>query len=129
MNLIDYLLKLAQTVFNDFVQRGLWDKCINATLGQSGLLLITDTVSQGYTCFNCGKKGLNKKENCPDPVKKQQKLERDKLDIEKGCPQQPTNVNNRGKYIPHEWRAPETTEHNKRVINNYPYTYNPVIKG
>ena len=28
---VDYVLELARTVFNDFVQRGLLDKCINVT--------------------------------------------------------------------------------------------------
>ena len=130
MDLVDYVLKLARTVYNDFVQRGLWDKCINATPGQSGLLSVTDMVSEGYTCFNCGKKGLHKKEKYPDPDNKErQKFERDQFNIEKGFPQQPTKFNNRGKVIHHKWRASEEAEHNKRVIDKHPYTYNPVIKG
>ena len=70
MDSIDYVLTLARTVYNDFVQRGLWDKCINATPGQSGLLSIADVVAEGYTCFNCGKNGHHKKEICPEPVNK-----------------------------------------------------------
>ena len=130
MDSVDYELKLTRTVYIDFVQRGLWDKCINTTPGQSGFLSITDMVSEGYTCFNCGKKGLHKKEKCPDPVNKErQTLERDKFNIQKGRPQQPKKFNNRGKEIPHKWRAPEEAEHNKRVIDKHPYTYNQVITG
>ena len=66
-----YVLELARSVYNDFVQRGLWDKCINATPGQSGLLAAAATVAEGYTCFNCGAKGKHKKENCPEPVNKE----------------------------------------------------------
>ena len=82
-------------------------------------------------CFNCGKKRLHKKENCPEPVNKErQKLERDKLTLEKGRgPRQSTKFINRGKPVPHKWRALEEAEHNKRVIDNLPYTYNSVIKG
>ena len=109
----------------------MWDKCINATPGQSGLLSITDSVAEGYICFNCGKKGLHKKENCPEPInKKRPKLERDKFNLEKGRgPRHSTKFNNRGKPIPHKWRASEEEEQNKRVIDKLPYTYNPVIKG
>ena len=124
------MLTLARTVLSDFVQRCLWDKCINATPGQSGLLSITDTVSEGYTCFNCGKKRLHKKEKCHDPVnKEQQKLEKEKFNIEKGRPQQPKKINNKGKEIPCKWRAPKAAENNKQVINNLPHTYSPVMKG
>ena len=28
---VDYVLKYARTVYNNFIQRGIWDKCINAT--------------------------------------------------------------------------------------------------
>ena len=58
-------------------------------------------------------------------------MERDKFNLEKGRgdPQQPTKFINRGKKIPHKWRAPEEAEHSKRVIDKHPYTYNPVIKG
>ena len=59
VDLVDYVLKYAQIVYNDFVQRGMWDKCIYATPGKSGLLSINDIVSEGYTCFNCGKKRLH----------------------------------------------------------------------
>ena len=58
---VDFVLKYSQTVYNDFVQKGMWDKCINATPGQSGLLPLIDTVAEGYMCFNCGKKGHHKK--------------------------------------------------------------------
>ena len=62
MRTVDYVLKNACTVYNDFVQKEIWDTCINATPGQSDLLSITDTVSKGYICFNYGKKGHHKKE-------------------------------------------------------------------
>ena len=110
----------------------MWDKCINATPRQSGLLFITDSVAEGYMYFNCGKKELHKKENCPELVNKErQKLERDKFTLEKGRggPRQSIKFNNRRKPIPNKWRATEEAEHNKRVIDNLPYTYNPVIKG
>ena len=44
---VDYILKYACTVYNDFVQKGMWDKCINATPEQSDLLttIPADTVS------------------------------------------------------------------------------------
>ena len=112
MKTVDYVLKYARTVYNDFVQKGMWDKRINATPGQSGLLSITDTVSENYVCFNCGKKVHHKKENCPEPVnKEQQQLERDKFNLEKGCgPQQSTKFKNTGKPIPHKWRVLEESE-------------------
>ena len=68
MKIVDYVLKHTHTVYNDFVQKGMLDECINATPGKSGLLFITDTVAEGYTCFNYGKKGHHKKENCHEPV-------------------------------------------------------------
>ena len=115
---------------NDFLQRGLWDKCVNATPGQSGLLSIADAVAEGYTCFNCTKKGHHKKENCPEPVNKErQKSEKEKFNLEKGRPQQSEKFNNRGKEIPRKWRAPEASENNKRVIEVVPHTYDPAMKG
>ena len=85
MRVVDYVLKYAQTVYSDCTQKEMWDTCINATPVQSGLLSITDTVAVDYTCFNCGKKGHQKKENWPEPVnKEQQKLEREKFNLEKG---------------------------------------------
>ena len=102
----------------------MWDTCINVTPGQSGLLSITDTVVKGYKCFNCGKKGLHKKENCPEPVNEErQQLKRDKFNLEKvRGRQQSTKFNNTGKPIPHKWRALEELEQNKRVIDKMPYT-------
>ena len=129
---VNYVLKYAHTVYNNFVQEGIWDKCINATPGQSGLLAqaAANTVAEGYTCFNCGKKGHHKKENCPDPVNKErQKTERDKFNLEKGRPQQSAKFNNKGKEIPQKWREPEASENNKRVIDTVPHTYNKAMKG
>ena len=86
MKTVDYVLKCARTVYNDFIQKGMWDKCINATPGQSGLLTTnpTDTVSENYVCFNCGKKGNHKKEKIPQEInKEQQQLEREKFIIRK----------------------------------------------
>ena len=57
-------------------------------------------------------------------------MERDKFSLVKGHgPRQSIKFNNRGNPIPHKWRAPEEAKHNKRVIDNFPYTYNLVIKG
>ena len=96
MKIVDYVLKYAHIVYNDFIQKGMWDKCINVTPGQSGLLTTnpTDTVSENYVCFNCGKKGKHKKENCPDDVNKErQKLEREKFNLLKGrTPRQSTSI-------------------------------------
>ena len=126
---VDYVLTLARTVYNDFLQRGLWDKCINVTPEQSGLFSVADAVAEGYTCFNCGKKGHHKKENCSEPVdKERQKLEREKFNLEKGRSQQSKKFNSRGKEIPRKWRATEASD-NKRVINKVPHTYNPAMKG
>ena len=127
---VDYVLTLPRTVYNDFLQRGLQDKCINATPGQFGLLSVADAVAEGYTCFNCGRKGHHQKENCPKPVNKErQKLDREKFNLEKGRPQQSAKFNNKGKEFPCKWRAPEALENNKRVINKVPHTYNPAMKG
>ena len=56
MKTVDYALNYAHTFYNDFVQRRIWDKCINATPRQSGLLTTNppDVVSENYVCFNCG---------------------------------------------------------------------------
>ena len=133
MDSATYVLELARTVYNDFVQKGLWDKCINATPGQSGLLAAAATVAEGYTCFNCGAKGKHRKENCPHPVNEErQKVEKDKFNLERSArrgPQQSTKFNNRGRPIPKKWREPEASENNKRVIDNVPHTYNPTSKG
>ena len=60
----------------------MWDKCINATPGQSGLPAAAAAVAEGYTCFNCGAQGKHKKEYCPHPVNKErQKVERDKFNL------------------------------------------------
>ena len=45
MDSASYVLELACSVYNDFLQRGLWDKCINATPGQSGLLATAAAVA------------------------------------------------------------------------------------
>ena len=95
----------------------MWDKCINATPGLSGLLTTnpTDTISENYICFNCGKKGKHKKDNCPDPINKErQKLEREKFNLLKNrTPRQSTKFTNAGRPIPQKWRVPEASEQNK----------------
>ena len=117
-------------MYNDFVQKCLWDKCINAKPGLTGLLAAAASVAEGYTCFICGAEEKHKKENCPEPVnKEEQKLEREKFNFAKGPPQQFAKFNNKGKEIPWKWRNPEASENNKRVINNVPHTYNPATKG
>ena len=129
-----YVLKYARTVYNDFIQRGIWDKCINATPGKSGLLSTnpgTGTVSVNYKCFNCNAVGDHTVKDCPKPADKEQiKLKREEFNAARGRVQrQSTKFNNNGKPIPHKWRVPEDSEQNKRVIDNKPYTYNPTIKG
>ena len=132
MQTVNYVLKYAHIIYNNFVQEGMWDKCINVTPGQSSLLTTnpTDTVSENYVCFNCGKKRKHKKENCPEDIdKEQQKLEREKFNLLKGCiPRQSTKFTNAGKPIPLKWREPEASEQNKQVIDKNPYTYDPSIK-
>ena len=131
MNTVNYVFKYARLCYSDFVQKGAWDKCINATPGQSGLLTTNppDAVSPNYVYFNCGKKGDHKKDNCPDNIdKERQKLEREKF-LKNRPPRQSAKFNNPGKHIPHKWRAPEALEQNKRTIDNLPHTFDPTIKG
>ena len=130
MNTVNYVLKYARICYSDFVQKGAWDKCINATPGQSGLLTTnpSDALSPNYVCFNCGKKGDHKKDNCPEDVDKdRQKLERE--NFPKNCPPQQSAKFNKPQDISHKWRAPEASEQNKRTIDNIPHTYDPTIKG
>ena len=80
-----------------------------------GLLTTTppDAVSDNYVCFNCGKKGNHKKENCPEEIDKaQQKLEREKFKLGH-TPKQGSKFTNADRPIPLKWRAPEPSEQNK----------------
>ena len=74
MKIVDYVLKYTFTVYTDFVQRGIWDKCVNVIQGQLGLLTTNppDAVSENYVCFNCEKKGDHLRKNYPDPINKEQ---------------------------------------------------------
>ena len=131
MNTVNYVLKYARICYSDFVQKGAWDKYINATPGQSGLLTTNPSagVSPNYVCFNCGKKADHLKDDCPKEVDKdRQKLEREKF-LKNRPPKQGSKFTNAGKPIPLKWRAPEPSEQNKRIINLQPHTFNPTIKG
>ena len=130
MNTVNYVLKFARICYSDFVQKGAWDKCLNATPGQSGLLTTnpSDGVSPNYVCFNCGKKADHLKGDCPEDVNKErQKLEREKF-LKNRPPKQSAKFN-KPRDIPFKWRAPEASEQNKRTIDNKPHTYDPTIKG
>ena len=44
---VHYILKYTQTVYNDFVQHRIWDQCIIATPGKSGLVTTNNGTSTG----------------------------------------------------------------------------------
>ena len=117
MKTVHYVLKYARLVYNNFVQKGEWDKCINGTPSQSGLLTTNplDAVSENYFWFYCGKKGHHKKENCPEEINKErQKLEREKFNLLKGrTPKQGYKFTNAGRPIPLKGRPPEPSKQNK----------------
>ena len=116
-----YVLKYAWTVYNDFVQRGIWDQYINTTPGNSSLLSTnpgSGTVSAGYKCFNCDVVGDHLIKDCTKPIEKERiKQKWEEFNVAKGhIPSQLTKFNNTGKLIPQKWRAPEELEQN--IKNN-----------
>lgn len=135
MNTIDFVLEYANRAYLDLFQSGEWDKCINATPGAASHHTPASGVPPTTTrrplrCFNCvdtGKPDDHHLRDCPHPhdVAKIAKCRAAHPNGTRNS-QQPTSFQ---RPVNRKWRPPEAGENNKRVIDNFPYTYNPATKG
>jgi hypothetical protein len=130
MNTVEFVLEYANRAYLDLFQSGEWDACINKTPGAASHHTpvpgaTPSTPRRGLICFNCGKD--HHLRDCPEP--------RDEVKIAKARTAHPNGSRNQQqpvsfqKPVPRKWRPPEAGENNKRVIDNFPYTYNPTTRG
>jgi hypothetical protein len=121
-----YVLKNAGKAYYTLCQKGAWDKCLQQVPGESALIIPTgnpsDRPNHEIKCFNCG--GPHHLLLCPHP--------RDEAAVDKNRSthpmfkhRQPTSFKGNRPTRPIKWRFPEEGEHNKRIIDNRPFTYNP----
>ena len=120
----NYVLNYAGKAFYTLSQRGDWDKCLQQPAGEAAAHIAAggDTSSSGISCFNCG--DGHHLRHCPLP--------RDHAKITKARAEQaaaqPSKFGRRPFTRPTKWRLPEEGEHNKRVIDGKPFTFNPTSK-
>ena len=130
MKSITFALNFATQVYTDYCQQGRWESVLQRPPGGSAFPAVRDgsppvvpppeTLSEGWKCFNCGER--HHLRDCQQP--------RDPVEILKNRNNHPrgskgTNNNNTKFTVPHKWRRPEEKEHNKRVIDQKPHSWDP----
>lgn len=125
---VDFVLEYASRAYNDLYQNGDWDGCINAPPGAASHHTPANpptTPKRGLTCFNCGKD--HHLRDCPIP-RDEERISKARTAHPNGTrsQQQPASFQRR---TPHKWRPPEASENNKRIIDSFPYTFNPTSNG
>ena len=124
-----YVLAYAERAYRDLLQSGEWDRCLQKTPGKAAFLgkaeqptEFSDKNSTGnhIGCFNCGSHDHSLRD-CPHP-RDEERIARNRA---KANVNPNPNRTRRGR--PHKWRLPEPNEHNKRVVDGKPYTWDPNV--
>ena len=124
---IQRVLQTAEVAYRNLLQKGEWDKVMQKPPGQAAFNIqgVTPPPEEDNqappvifppgTCFNCG--GAHHLRNCPHP--------RNKARIDANRAAHPNGIGPRKRPVPHKWRPPEEQEHNKRIIDGKPHTWDP----
>jgi len=138
LNTVEYLLRMAQTFYDTFVQEGTWTHYVKST--STPRVLHADSV-----CFNCGEK--HHLSNCPSPLDSA-RIERNRKAYSNSKKSSSSSKNISGsstsksnssdqskkkKRVPKKWSRPEPDENGRRIIwtqarGSAPYKWNDKTK-
>ena len=127
MKSVHFALNFANQLYTDHCQQGQWEAVLQRPPGEAAFTAVLNggspvvnpppaTLPEGWKCFNCGE--AHHLRDCPLP--------RDAAKILKNRSNHPRGTkgtnNNKARF---KWRFPEIGEHNKRVIDQLPHTWDP----
>ena len=130
MKSVKHILSYAETHYRNLLRKGEWDECLQKKPGKSTFFTAdgkqipqprefkqpngSERKETMDECFNCGST-THRLSQCPLP--------RDNDRIERNRAKHPAYIKMKERL--HKWRPPDEAEHNKRVINGKPHTFNP----
>ena len=136
MKSVKFTLEYADKAYHNFVREGKWDACLQKPPGSSSFVAAgvplqppgsdqPPPTGHKNACFNCG--GDHHIRDCTVPrdrarIAKNRSLHPHGARAPDGSTQ-PTRFQGRTPSL--KWRKPEEGEHNKRIIDQKPYTWDP----